>query len=64
MKPYHSFLIRCAQLSDLNKPNVKFKITDYDMHWDIEVSDKGYKIYLGVGTEPITNTNPFNINGA
>ena len=64
VKPYHSFLIRCAQLSDINKPNVKFKITDYDMHWDIEVSDKGYKIYLGVGTEPITNTNPFNINGA
>lgn len=64
VKPYHSFLIRCCQLSDINKPSVKFKITDYDMSWDTEISDKGFKVYLGVGTDTLTNTNPFNINGA
>lgn len=64
VKAYHSFLIRCGQVADMNKPTVKFKIRDYDMSWDTEISDKGFKIYLGVGTEAITNTNPFNINGA
>lgn len=64
VKPYHSFLIRCCSLSDINKPSVKFKITDYDMSWDTEISDKGFKVYLGVGTDTLTNTNPFNINGA
>lgn len=63
MKPYHSFLIRCAEVSDPNKPTVKFKIRDYDMNWDYEISDKSYKVFLCVGLEPITNTNPFNING-
>lgn len=64
VKPYHSFLIRCCKLSDMNKPTVKFKIRDYDMSWDTEISDKGFKVYLGVGTDTLTNTNPFNINGA
>jgi hypothetical protein len=62
IKPYHSFLIRCAQHTDINKPNLRYKINDFDMHWDIALSDKSMKVYLCVGTEPCQYSNPFDIN--
>ena len=63
--PYHSFLIRCAQHSDMNLTSVRFKIKDYDMSWpSCAISDRGFKIYLGIGVDPIENSNPYNINGA
>ena len=63
--PYHSFLIRCAQHSDMNLTSVRYKIKDYDMSWpSCAISDRGFKIYLGIGVDPIENSNPYNINGA
>ena len=63
--PYHSFLIRCAQHSDMNLTSVRYKIKDFDMSWpSCAISDRGFKIYLGIGVDPIENSNPYNINGA
>lgn len=62
IKPYCSFLVRCAQHTDINKPNLRYKIQRYDMHWDIPLSDKSMKIYLCIGTTPCKYPNPFDIN--
>lgn len=62
IKPYCSFLIRCAEHTDINKPNLRYKIENYDMHWDIALSDKSIKTYLCVGVTPCKYSNPFDIN--
>lgn len=62
VKPQTSFLIRCKSVSDINDQFVRFKIHDYDMDWDMMLSDKGMKVYLCVGTSPCEYVNPFNID--
>lgn len=49
--PRHSFLIRCAQHSNFYAQSVRCNILDYDMHWDIKLSDKGFSCYLCIGSE-------------
>ena len=62
IKPLHSFLIRCAEHTDIYRKTCRFKIKDYDMSWDIPLSANGFKVYLGIGTEPLTVKNPANID--
>ena len=52
----HSFLIRCSQHSELYANTVRCNIVNYDMSWDIKLSDKGFSCYLSIGNEtPIDN---------
>ena len=37
--PRHSFLIRCAQHSNFYAQGVRCNIEDYDMQWNIKLSD-------------------------
>ena len=53
----HSFLIRCAQHTKPFSQGVRHNIMDYDMHWDIRLSDKGFSCYLQIGNE-IPEDNP------
>ena len=62
VKPMHSFLIRCAEHTDINRKTTRFKIKDYDMHWDIPLSSNGMKVYLGIGDTPLEVPNPANID--
>lgn len=64
VKPYHSFLIRCAQHSEISRTSVRLKIKDYDMHWDIPLTEYGMSVYLCVGTEACTHNNPANTDGS
>ena len=54
--PNTSFLIRCGFHNDPHKDVVRIDINDYDMEWDIKLSDKGFTalIYIGA-TEPEAN---------
>lgn len=47
----HSFLIRCAQHSKFHAQGVRCNIEDYDMQWNIKLSDKGFSCYLCIGSE-------------
>ena len=58
-----SFLIRCAQHTNPNSSKVRCRITNYDMSWDIPLTDKGMKVYLGVGRNTVTVANPFSADG-
>jgi predicted phosphodiesterase len=67
IKPYSSFVIRCAQHSSLFRRTTRFKITDFDMSWNISISDNGFKVYLNIPTDittPTTYTNPANTDGS
>lgn len=63
VNPLCSFLVRCAEHTDIHRKTTKFKITNYDMQWDIALTDKGMKVYLGVNPEPLTVANPCSIDG-
>lgn len=47
--PYHSFLIRCGEHNDIHKECVRCAITNYDMSWDIKLSNQGFSVYLCIG---------------
>lgn len=47
----HSFLVRCAQHSALYSQGVRHNIVEYDMSWNIKLSDKGFSCYLSIGNE-------------
>ena len=49
--PRHSFLVRCAQHSNFYAQGVRCNIEDYDMQWNIKLSDKGFSCYLCIGSE-------------
>ena len=49
--PRHSFLVRCAQHSAFHSTGVRCNIENYDMQWDIKLSDKGFSAYLQIGNE-------------
>ncbi len=49
--PRHSFLIRCAQHAAPFSQGVRCNILDYDMQWNIKLSDKGFSCYLAIGPE-------------
>ena len=54
--PRHSFLIRCAQHSAFYSAGVRYNIENYDMQWNIKLSDKGFSAYLQIGNEtPVDN---------
>ena len=53
--PRHSFLIRCAQHSKFHAQGVRCNIEDYDMQWNIKLSDKGFSCYLCIGEETPEN---------
>ena len=53
----HSFLVRCAQHATPFSAGVRHTIEDYDMHWDIKLSDKGFSCYLQIGNE-VPEDNP------
>lgn len=63
VNPLCSFLIRCAEHTDIHRKTTKFKITNYDMQWDIALTDKGMKVYLGINPQPLTVVNPCSIDG-
>ncbi len=56
---FSSFLIRCQRHSNEALMSTRCKVLDYDMDWDILLSDRGLKVAIMVGTEPISVTNPF-----
>lgn len=64
VKPYSSFLVRCAQHSDPYRRSTRCKILDFDMSWDIPISENGFKVLLTVGTEASKFTNPANTDGS
>ena len=45
----HSFLIRCGQHMKPYSTSVRLNILDYDMEWDMKLSDKGFSVYLCIG---------------
>ena len=47
----HSFLIRCAQHAKPFSQGVRCNILDYDMQWNIRLTDKGFSCYLAIGEE-------------
>ena len=49
VKPKHSFLIRCAQHNDPYAICVRCPILNYDMSWNIKLSDQGFSCYLCIG---------------
>ena len=53
----HSFLIRCAQHAAPYAVGVRCNIINYDMQWDIRLSDKGFSCYLCIGDE-VPEDNP------
>ena len=54
--PRHSFLIRCGEHKALYSQGVRCNIVDYDMSWNIKLSDKGFSVYLCIGdTTPEDN---------
>lgn len=63
IKPYHSFLIRCAQHTDINRPSTRLKVFDYDMEWNIPLSSDGMKVLLTIGLSASSYTNPANTDG-
>ena len=63
VNPLCSFLVRCAEHTDIHRKTTKFKIHNYDMHWDIPLTDKGMKVYLGINPQPLTVPNPCSIDG-
>lgn len=63
LKPYSSFLIRCAEHTDITRPSTRVKVLDFDMSWDIPLSSDGMKVLLTVGTEPSSYKNPSNVDG-
>ena len=59
--PRHSFLIRCNQHTKPYSQGVRCNIIDYDMQWNIKLSDKGFSCYLSIGNatpedNPVRNT--------
>jgi hypothetical protein len=64
VQPYSSFLIRGARHSDPFRKSTRLKIEDFDMSWDLNISDKGFSVYLTVGTTACTYDNPANIDGS
>lgn len=57
----HSFLIRCAKQMDPYHDSVTVPILDYDMEWNIKLSNQGFSVYLCIGSEtpednPLRNT--------
>lgn len=62
---YHSFLIRGAEHNDYHKDFVRCHVKDYDMKWDIKLSEKGFSVYLGIGnTTPEVNPLRFTVDVA
>ena len=49
--PKHSFLIRCGKHNEPYNTYVRCPIIDYDMSWDIKLSDRGFSVYLCIGSE-------------
>lgn len=49
--PYHSFLIRGAEHNDYHKDFVRCHIKNYDMEWNIKMSNAGFSCYLAIGSE-------------
>lgn len=46
----HSFLIRCGQHMDPYNGSVTLPILDYDMEWNIKLSNQGFSVYLCIGS--------------
>lgn len=51
IKSRHSFLIRCGQHNPFYSESVRHNILEYDMSWDIKLSDQGFSVYLCIGSE-------------
>lgn len=51
VKPHHSFLIRCGEHNDLNAECVRYAIKEYDMSWNVKLSNQGFSVYLCIGSE-------------
>ena len=51
VKSKHSFLIRCGMHNALYSQGVRCNIADYDMSWNIKLSDQGFSVYLCIGSE-------------
>ena len=49
VKPRHSFLIRCGQHNPFHAQCVRYNLEDYDMQWNIKLSEKGFSAYLCIG---------------
>lgn len=47
----HSFLIRCGMHNALYSQCVRCNIVNYDMSWDIKLSDQGFSVYLAIGSD-------------
>ena len=53
----HSFLIRCSQHAIPFSQGVRCNVMNYDMQWNIKLSDKGFSCYLCIGDE-VPEDNP------
>lgn len=49
--PKHSFLVRCGQHNDPHAVCVRCPIVEYDMEWNIKLSNQGFSVYLCIGSE-------------
>lgn len=58
-----SFLIRGAQHTAPDNPNVRLVVKDYDMEWNIPFTDMGMKVYLSVGKTSPRSLNPWASTG-
>lgn len=63
VRPFTSFLIRCKEHVSPEVQSLRCKIKNYDMSWDIPITEHGRKVYVCVGTEPCEYVNPFDIDG-
>lgn len=58
----HSYLIRCAQHNNPDNTTCRLHIDKFDQDWSEQVlSSESCMIYLAVGTEALSITNPFRI---
>lgn len=49
--PKHSFLIRCGEHNDLYAECVRCAIDEFDMEWNLKLSNQGFSAYLCLGSE-------------
>jgi|GEM_PF-816333 len=56
LEPYHSYLVRC--LPGNNDGNHRYLIADYDMEWNIQISNRALKVALVGNHDALTVKNP------
>ena len=64
VKPRSSFLVRFNEVTSIDRATPRLKINRFDISSDIVIPSIGYKVYLKIGIDPTTHTNPANTDGS